>query len=99
MGSVICLRCGARNHGNKHGSPCACCGALIYRAVPAVRKPKYDKKLDQAIDAYLESVQQPHSDEYWDKVNQSIADEQRKNMELNKRFIPSEELMRTRFDV
>lgn len=58
-----------------------------------------DKELDQALDAYLESVQLPHSDEYWDKVNQSIAEDQKKRMELNKRFIPSEELMRQRFDI
>lgn len=56
-------------------------------------------KLNKAVDAYLESVQQPHSDEYWDGVNKKLAEIQDNSRKLNKRFIPTLELMSQRFDI
>lgn len=55
--------------------------------------------LNEALDAYLVSVTGHHSDEYWDKVNATIAEDQKRNMELNKRFKPSNKLMQQEFTV
>jgi len=55
--------------------------------------------LNEAVDAYYKSVTEPHSDEYWDTVNATIASEQDKSRELHKQFIPTPQLMQKRFDI
>jgi GH35 family endo-1,4-beta-xylanase len=55
--------------------------------------------LNEALEAYYKSVTEPHSDEYWDKVNATIASEQNKSRLLHKQFIPSPQLMQQRFDI
>lgn len=59
----------------------------------------YEELLAKALEAYLKSVEESHRDEYWDKVNKVIADEQNRSIECNKRFIPTPELMNQRFDI
>lgn len=56
-------------------------------------------QLNIAIDAYCISVTKTHSDEYWDKVNATIASEQDKSRELHKQFVPTPQLMQKRFDI
>lgn len=56
-------------------------------------------KLDEALDAYLISVTGHHSDAYWDEVNSKIAEDQKRNMELNERFKPTKRLMEQEFTI
>lgn len=58
-----------------------------------------DKGLSAAVDAYYESVQQEHSEQYWDEVNTALDQSQREREEDAKRFLPSHEIMCTRFTV
>lgn len=57
------------------------------------------KGLSAAVEAYYESVQQEHPEQYWNDVNAALAQSREKREEDNKRFIPSPEIMNTRFTV
>ena len=58
-----------------------------------------DKGLSAVVEAYYKSVQQEHSEQYWDGVNTALAQSQKGREEDAKRFLPSPELMCTRFTV
>lgn len=58
-----------------------------------------DKGLSAAVEAYYKSEQQEHSEQYRDGVNTAPAQSQKGREEDAKRFLPSPELMCTRFTV